>query len=191
LEKVEAILKASTDLFAEKGFEHTPVSEIAKRAKVAGGTIIYHFKSKENLLRILTRQTLTGLFNQARKEIPESGTSLEKVEAFINSYFDYLRENPKECLVLFKNSPFEKLVELSDGPGTDIKAVYQRYSGILHELIEEGISKGEIREVPVRDTAMNILATLIGSAWLTLFFNESSDHLAKSAVDRAMVVLSK
>ena len=51
-DKRERILRAATKVFARKGFYATRVSEVAKAAGVADGTIYLYFKSKDELLEI-------------------------------------------------------------------------------------------------------------------------------------------
>ena len=47
--KQRAILQASLDLFAEKGFDQTSTSDIAQRAGVAEGTVYRRYKTKAAL----------------------------------------------------------------------------------------------------------------------------------------------
>ena len=49
-EKQINILSAAIELFSEKGYEATATSEIAKKAKVAEGTIFRYYKTKKELL---------------------------------------------------------------------------------------------------------------------------------------------
>src|SRR5262245_45833622 len=49
-DKRERILRAATRVFARKGFYATKVSEVAKAAGVADGTIYLYFKNKDDLL---------------------------------------------------------------------------------------------------------------------------------------------
>ena len=49
-EKQISILSAAIELFSEKGYEATATSEIAKKAKVAEGTIFRYYKTKKELL---------------------------------------------------------------------------------------------------------------------------------------------
>ena len=44
------ILDAAIELFEEKGYDDTAVSDIVKKVGVAQGTFYYHFKSKEEVL---------------------------------------------------------------------------------------------------------------------------------------------
>ncbi len=51
----DRILRTAEELFAEKGFDRTPTSRIAKEAGVPQGLIFYHFPTKMELLLALVR----------------------------------------------------------------------------------------------------------------------------------------
>jgi AcrR family transcriptional regulator len=57
----DRILRAAEELFAEKGFDRTPTSRIAKDAGVPQGLIFYHFPTKMDLLLALVRD-YAGVF---------------------------------------------------------------------------------------------------------------------------------
>jgi TetR/AcrR family fatty acid metabolism transcriptional regulator len=44
LQKREAIVSAAIEIFAQKGFHNAKISDIAKRAKVADGTVYLYLK---------------------------------------------------------------------------------------------------------------------------------------------------
>lgn len=52
-DKQIAILMTAMKLFAEKGFDSTSTSAIAKKAEVSEGLIFRHFKNKEGLLEAI------------------------------------------------------------------------------------------------------------------------------------------
>jgi len=54
----ERILRASVDLFSQKGFDSTSVSEIAASAEVTKALIYYYFNSKEEILDSLVKELL-------------------------------------------------------------------------------------------------------------------------------------
>lgn len=53
MDKREAILEASLELFSDRGFHGTSVALIAEKAKVGSGTIYRYFKDKEVLVNEL------------------------------------------------------------------------------------------------------------------------------------------
>lgn len=183
VEKIEAIMEKACTLFAEKGYEHTPIAEIAEEAGVASGTIIYHFKNKENLLSVLVWKTLNSMLRQVCDNTKSLQSGLEGVETFVASFFDFLETNKHESLLLLKNRTFQIEQTVNGTPAMDIKSIQKRYNDLLEDFIQSGMQDGSIR--PQSDghaAAMNIISMLIGSAWLALFFNESTDELRKSAL---------
>ena len=48
--KKDAILRAATDVFAERGFFNAQVADVAHAAGVAAGTVYLYFRSKDDLL---------------------------------------------------------------------------------------------------------------------------------------------
>ena len=53
MDKRTAILQATFDLVAERGFHQTPMSLVAKRSGVSAGIIYHYFDNKEDLIRQL------------------------------------------------------------------------------------------------------------------------------------------
>ena len=53
------IVDAAVDVFLENGFAAAKLSDIAKRARVAKGTIYLYFETKEELFRAAARQLIS------------------------------------------------------------------------------------------------------------------------------------
>src|SRR3954467_15656766 len=69
--KRERILRAAIDVFAQNGYFNAKVSEIAKAAGVADGTIYLYFDNKEHLLiTIFQEHTRTYLQSLERELMP-------------------------------------------------------------------------------------------------------------------------
>ncbi len=186
--KVESILEVACKLFAEKGYEHTPVSEIAERAGVAGGTIIYHFKTKDNILRMLAWQVMNNIYADARERIKDTVTGMDGVKQFVCSFFSFIASNSDLCRVMFKSRPLEKIMSrgLDDGPGADIIRMYRQYEQLLESVIDKGIQDGSMKMVNVHEAAVSVFSTLIGSAWINLFFGEKIGPLETGALECIM-----
>ena len=60
-DKRALITDAAVEVFAEKGFHLARVSDIAKRAGVADGTIYLYFKNKEDLLLTIFEEKMDFL----------------------------------------------------------------------------------------------------------------------------------
>lgn len=60
------ILDAADELFLQKGFDKTTISDIIDRVGVARGTVYYHFKSKEEIMDALIRRYNVTLLSNAK-----------------------------------------------------------------------------------------------------------------------------
>jgi AcrR family transcriptional regulator len=131
-DKRERILLAAEKLFSQKMFAETTISEIAKTAKVADGTIYDYFKNKEALLFEIFNKRMQDFLNTYDETIlPEKPESklrqaiyhfmswVQTNRPWATVYIKDIATNPKFYLsreYAFKKKHDEKLLEIfSDG----------------------------------------------------------------------------
>jgi AcrR family transcriptional regulator len=78
----DTIIKVAMDLFAERGYEHTTIAEIAEAAEVSPRTIFAYFPSKEDIVFCDFPQVQERLA-KALRERPEGATALDALRDFI------------------------------------------------------------------------------------------------------------
>jgi TetR/AcrR family fatty acid metabolism transcriptional regulator len=71
-EKRQQILDAAARVFARRGFHATRVSDIAKEAGIAYGLVYHYFKSKDELLETIFRDTWTQMLARIH-EVEQTG----------------------------------------------------------------------------------------------------------------------
>jgi AcrR family transcriptional regulator len=79
-DKYEAILAAALHLFVERGFYGTAVPEVARRARVAAGTIYTYFPSKHALVNALYRKWKTALAQRVFMAFPVEASPREQFD---------------------------------------------------------------------------------------------------------------
>src|SRR5262249_14746049 len=98
-DKRERILAAAERIFARHGFFAARVSEIAKDAGVADGTIYLYFKSKDDLLISLFENRMRQVNDRLRQAIADR-PPVQQLRAFIHSYLHLVSEEPTVAEVL-------------------------------------------------------------------------------------------
>lgn len=83
-ERRAELLRAARELFDEKGVGATRVSDIVKRVGVAQGVFYYYFKSKDEVVDLILRQTAQETHHRCRSLLEGEQTFLEKLSAFID-----------------------------------------------------------------------------------------------------------
>src|SRR3954471_8448107 len=90
-DKRERILAAAERIFARHGFFAARVSEIAKEAGVADGTIYLYFKSKDDLLISLFESRIKQVTADLRGAIADR-PPIEQLHAFIHMYLQLVSD---------------------------------------------------------------------------------------------------
>jgi TetR/AcrR family fatty acid metabolism transcriptional regulator len=68
-ERRAAILDAAIETFAQRGFHHARVSDVARQAGVADGIIYLYFKSKDDFLILLFEEKMEEIVGTFRAEV--------------------------------------------------------------------------------------------------------------------------
>lgn len=138
LDKKRCIIESALDLIQEFGFHASPVSQVAKNAGVATGTIYTYFENKDALI--------LGVYEYVAEEIRKyvserDDPSMVFKDRFFNYWknlTDFYEQNPSihGFYDQFLNSPFNS-EEIQNKPN-----VWHEYA---YSFFESGISQGTIK----------------------------------------------
>jgi AcrR family transcriptional regulator len=139
-DKREAILDAAIQVFAQRGYHGSRVSDIAREAGIAYGLVYHYFRNKEEILHSIFEERWSG-FLEAVETIAASKASAEdklvSVAALIlNAY--RLRPAWVKVLVL----EIQRSSRVAD-PG-QIRAV-GRFFQLVAKILRSGQETGELR----------------------------------------------
>jgi len=92
-DKHARIISAATKVFAKKGFFVARISDIAKEAKVADGTIYLYFNNKYDILISVFEEEIGKLVLQARKALEKENSPQKKLEIFAARHLGAMKKN--------------------------------------------------------------------------------------------------
>ncbi len=101
LETRQRILRAAETLFARHGYEGTRVEQIAQQAGIRRASIFYYFPDKTAIYEA-TLQNLSEPLVERIAAVVASGTEIDRIEAGIAAYFDFLVEHPGFARILLR-----------------------------------------------------------------------------------------
>lgn len=136
-ERYQEILAAARNVFAEKGFDDTKVSEIAQMAGVAKGTFYIYFPSKLDLVLALVREMQGKILSEAEKVINLKGNHFEKLIEVIKTAFNVMKSYHDVFPMFNAVSAFK-----TDQWKVE-KEIRRPYYHFLKKLIENGQKSGE------------------------------------------------
>ena len=144
--KPQQIIDAAIRVFARTGYFNSRVSEIAREAGIASGTIYLYFKTKDEILVTLFREKMAEWVASVRREITAEPDPIAKLRRLVALHFTVLEQNPALAEVV--------QVELRQGNkffrGASAQEV-SAYFDLIGSVLHEGIASGQIRrDLPVK-----------------------------------------
>ncbi len=93
-EKRTRIVDAAIEVFAAKGFHSARISDIARLAGVADGTIYLYFRNKEDLLLRIFEEKMSQLIAELHVALQGTVDPVEQLRIFAHQHFLQLQKNP-------------------------------------------------------------------------------------------------
>jgi len=145
-DKPQQIIEAAVRVFARRGYYNSRVSDIAREAGIAAGTIYLYFKTKDDILVTLFRDKMAEFVGALRKAIAGEPDAASKVRRLVSLHFSMLEENPDLAEVV--------QVELRQGQKFFRGASSQEigaYFALIGSVLEEGVAERRFRsDLPVK-----------------------------------------
>ena len=145
-DKPQQIIDAAVRVFARNGFYNSRVSDIAREAGIASGTIYLYFKTKDEILVTLFREKMAAFVAALRTAIAHERDPEAKIRRLVRLHFEVLEASPDMAEVV--------QVELRQGQkffrgasAHEISAYFDLIGSILHEGVADGVFR---RDLPVK-----------------------------------------
>lgn len=156
--KKELIMDAAMELFAKKGYHNTKMIDIAKNAGIGKGTIYEYFSSKENLFIEIIESTIFS-FCQQFDHFDNEDTSNNKLCNYLQFEYNNIKTRGKSFFTIISiimNSELNK--------NQSIHNIFQKFHefrfNIIKEIIEDGITKKEFKQVNPNTAAIAALGAV-------------------------------
>jgi TetR/AcrR family transcriptional regulator, fatty acid metabolism regulator protein len=140
-DKYNRILEAAVKVFAEQGFFQSTVSQIAREAGVADGTIYLYFKNKDDILVQFFSYKTKQVFARFREEVDGADNAVDKLRNLIRRHLEEF-QNDRNMAIVYRAETHQnsRLAE------AQIKEMSKLYLDIVSEIVEEGQEEGLIRK---------------------------------------------
>jgi TetR/AcrR family fatty acid metabolism transcriptional regulator len=162
--KPQQIIDAAVRVFARTGYYNSRVSDIAREAGIASGTIYLYFKTKDEILVTLFREKMAEWVAFLRREIANETDAIAKLRRLVVLHFRVLEADPALAEVV--------QVELRQGQkffrGASAHEV-SAYFALIGSILEEGIAAGQIsRDVPVKIATKMLFGAMdqLATSWV-------------------------
>ena len=163
--KKQEILKAAMRMFAQNGVVKTKMADIAVAAGIGKGTIYEYFRSKEDIFA----EAYSHIFLNTETRIAEVLESPlepeEKLRGLMSvTLEEFLVGDGGEFAGIMMSfwsegvrNKNERIMEI-----IDLKKIYSEYRAMISAILEEGMAKGQFRDMDTHVTASVIIGAMDG-----------------------------
>ncbi|MEU9946227.1 TetR/AcrR family transcriptional regulator [Streptomyces lavendulae] len=177
-------MRAAISVIAEKGTAALRMSDIAERAGMSTGHILYHFGKKDRLLLEVLAWSQADLWTRYQEAADQAGSPAEKLDLFVRFYLP--RHQGDERYALWT----QVLTQHHDEAGRRIlTALLDGWDERLEAVVREGRELGQFAEVDLPEFTIRAVAMLSGLSEDVMFGRSRWQHtsvhaFALSALER-------
>lgn len=155
------ILEAAEVVFAERGIDKARMDDIGEKTGLAKGTLYWYFKSKEAIVDAIIDRYFGGELQRAQELLQAEGHAMERAEQFLTIAIQEIRR--MERLMPLGYEIFS-LVARQKHVRQRLQGYYHQYIQLLADILEQGMERGEIRELDSQEAALAVGGLIEGIA---------------------------
>ena len=127
------IITAATKVFAKKGFFTARISDIAKEAKVADGTIYLYFNNKYDILLSVFQEEIGKIVDRTTRLLAQEQDPEQMLVVYANQHLQAMKKNRylAEVVQIELRQPNKLIKEYRD-------TTFGAYTGIIADIIRLG-----------------------------------------------------
>lgn len=139
--KYHQILEAAIKVFAQQGFHQATISQIAREAGVADGTIYLYFKNKEDIMVNFFGYKTKEVFGRFREEVDKADNARDRLRLLIKRHLEeFQRDRSMAILYQTETRRFSRMCE------EQIREMSKMYLDLVSEIVESGQDEGLMRK---------------------------------------------
>lgn len=181
--KRDLIIEAGIKVFSQKGYHNTKMDEIAVVAGIGKGTIYEYFSSKLQLFQEIMEKSLRHYNESISTEEKNQMSVAERIQIIVEGHFRFCQTNKELSRIIFWDMEIID-DELKDWFYTKRKEKEE----VLQNLIQEGINRGELREVDAKLVTL-MVGGVLGQIWVPVVIEGWEVDAAATAREIANLII--
>ncbi len=166
----DEILGAAERVFAERGFAATKISDIARAAGLATGTLYNYFDSKDQILgRLMLRR---------------GDELLARLEAVVTAVLEHM-DTHRATFRIFEEMSAGSECDIRRVGGEEMERQHGRYREVVAAIVRDGVAKGALRKLAIDDHVELLTGIMKGfiRSWMSAKTRGNAAQRAATIID--------
>jgi AcrR family transcriptional regulator len=166
-QKLDKILNAATEVFAEEGFDRASIRTIVGRAGVSIAGLYYYVRSKEELLHHIQFRAFGELVEKYEEDAERVADPVDRLELLVRNHLQRFLANMPELIVCSRE------IDRLHGPlRNEVRGAQRKYFELALGVVEELCSGND--DTP--DPRMTTLALFGSINWVYTWWRRKSGY---------------
>jgi AcrR family transcriptional regulator len=181
----ERIVRAATDLVAERGVASTSLDDVRERAHASKSQLYLYFDDRDTLMRAVAHETCDTVIDNQADALAEFD-SLAGIERYLDmTVADQVERQARGCPI---GSLAGQLTQRDDGARVALADGFERWEQALRDGLETLAARGDLRkDADPAPLAKQTLALLEGGLLLTQVRRDPNE--LRAAADAALILI--
>lgn len=153
----DVIISKAARLFREKGYSATSMRDLAEHVGVEAASLYNHIKSKAEILQEICFKTANQFMNNITELELSDQKSISKIESILRFHISQMVEHYEEVYVMDR-----EWKHLTDPYLSNMQSQRRSYRQRIAAIIEDGIRKGEIKNIDAPTAVLIMLHAVSG-----------------------------
>ncbi len=182
------IVQAAYDVIASKGYNNFTIDDIANKAGLSKGGVLYYFKTKEEILIHLLEQIYMLIEKNIKKRSEKYKTPEKKLKAIIIAYIIIAKKHPAFYVVMVD---FWAQITINERVKSINTRIYDKMCREIKKIIDLGVEQGVFNEIDTLSASFAIIAMVTNVAVQWTFDNSiyNIDHVSRKCMNIVMSYL--
>lgn len=179
----DEILGAAERVFAERGFAATKISDIARAAGLATGTLYNYFDSKDQILgRLMLRRGDELLASMLA--VGTAGEPLARLEAVVTAVLEHM-DTHRATFRIFEEMSAGSECDIRRVGGEEMERQHGRYREVVAAIVRDGVAKGALRKLAIDDHVELLTGIMKGfiRSWMSAKTRGNAAQRAATIID--------
>ena len=179
------LIEVAKRLYKEHGSDHVTVRRIAAAARIEAGSIYYHFRSRDEIMRAVLESGIDGARDEVMQAIAETGpdsSPLDRLRAALAAHLKYtLREHYSSRLRSIRRLP-KRLRDRYMQQEREYAAIFAK---LLREAQRQGLLREDVNLSVVRMLALGALT------WVAEWYDPQGPLTPDDVTDQLVRALTR
>lgn len=135
----QKIIDIAREVFIERGYTETSMSEIAARVGINRPALHYYFRTKDKMFQAVFGSIVSSILPKVFDTLLRKSTPIaERIEAIIDAYYELFNNNPKLPMFILRELHRDPKLLIHTALELNIMDTGQKVFTSLQEEIDEG-----------------------------------------------------